>query len=545
MSEHPPGQHSDPAAAGALPAPADAIRAELDRVLASDEFATSARLRDMLRFLVDESLAGRVARLKGYRIAVEVFHRDPGFDADTDPLVRIQAGRLRRALDRYYATAGARDPLRIGVPKGGYVPAFTVANGGEVATVATDPGRGPAEGTRPPVVAVLPFQSLSSDPEQAYFAEGLAAELTLALTRFDGMAVIARQSSLQYRDQVPDLPRIGRELGARYLVLGSVQRLGQAMRIDAGLAEAASREVLWNERYAFDLGARDLFAVQDDIAQKVSARVAGRYGAVFRDLGRGVQGQRSAVPGAYDAVLHFHHFVAERTTGSGARARAALEQAVALDPGFALAWAMLAEMLVDTYASDPDAPAESLDRALAMATRAVALEPTCQQARWALAWTQFFRRDLPGFRAELERAIALNPNAPYFLGVAGWATALAGDWERGLALLDRGIELDPHYPRWFHFAHYVDRFRRGDYAAALAQAKLMGPSDAPRVLALEAAALVRLGRRDEARVKAAPLVAADAGFRTRGRRILQASLLDGELGEALLSALAEAGVSLD
>ena len=179
LSEHLPGQRSDPDAAGALPAPADAIRAELDRVLASDEFATSARLRDMLRFLVDESLAGRVARLKGYRIAVEVFHRDPGFDADTDPLVRIQAGRLRRALDRYYATAGARDPLRIGVPKGGYVPAFTVANGGEVATVATDPGRGPAEGTRPPVVAVLPFQSLSSDPEQAYFAEGLAAELLL------------------------------------------------------------------------------------------------------------------------------------------------------------------------------------------------------------------------------------------------------------------------------------------------------------------------------------------------------------------------------
>ncbi|MBK7744734.1 MAG: hypothetical protein IPI40_14255 [Betaproteobacteria bacterium] len=322
MSEHLPGQRSDPDAAGALPAPADAIRAELDRVLASDEFATSARLRDMLRFLVDESLAGRVARLKGYRIAVEVFHRDPGFDADTDPLVRIQAGRLRRALDRYYATAGARDPLRIGVPKGGYVPAFTVATGGEVAAVATDPGRGPAEGTRPPVVAVLPFQSLSSDPEQAYFAEGLAAELTLALTRFDGMAVIARQSSLQYRNQVPDLPRIGRELGARYLVLGSVQRLGQAMRIDAGLTDAASREVLWNERYAFDLGERDLFAVQDDIAQKVSARVAGRYGAVFRDLGRGAQGQRSAVPGAYDAVLHFYHFVAERSPPGRGRAHA-------------------------------------------------------------------------------------------------------------------------------------------------------------------------------------------------------------------------------
>jgi adenylate cyclase len=527
------------------PAAAD-IRGALDRVLASEEFAASARLRDMLRFLVDESLAGRAGRLKGYRIAVEVFHRDERFDADTDPLVRIQAGRLRRALDRYYTGAGAADPLRIEVPKGGYAPTFVVAPGAVAARGAVaDSPTGATAGAAPPVVAVLPFQSLSSDPEQAYFAEGLAAELTIALTRFDGMAVIAHQSALQYRDDVPDVRRIGRELGAGYLVQGSVQRLGTALRISASVTEAASQEVLWTERYAFDLAEQDLFAVQDDLAHKVSARIAGRYGAVFRDLGRDVQGRRTAVPGAYDAVLHFHHFVADRSDAAGRRARAALEQSAALDPGFALAWAMLAELLVDTYAADPEAPAELVDRALAMATRAVALEPTCQQARWALAWTQFFRRDVPAFRSEVERAIALNPNAPYFVGVAGWAHALAGDWGRGLELLDRGIALNPHYPRWFHFAYYVNHYRTGDYAAALTQAGLMGSSDAPRVLALEAAALARLGRAAEARARAARLAVADPRFRARGRRVVQAFLLDAALGDDLLAGLAEAGVALD
>jgi adenylate cyclase len=534
-----------PDEADPLPPPADEIRAELGRVLASDEFASSARLREMLRYLVDEALAGRAGKLKGYRIAVDVFGRDADFDADTDPLVRIQAGRLRRALERYYGSAGGGNPLRIAVPKGGYVPTFTTvpregAPRSAGAEAAPPVASGPA-----PAVAVLPFHSLSSDPEQAYFAEGLAAELTLALTRFDGMAVIARQSSLQYRDELPDLPRIGRELGARYLVLGSVQRLGTALRIDASLVEATSQEVLWSDRYGFDVATRDLFSVQDDIAQKVSAQVAGRYGAVFRDLGRDTQGRRPAVPAAYDALLRFHHYVAERSPGAERRARTALEEAVALDPSFALGWAMLAELLVHGYANDLDAPGDSIDRALAMATRAVALEPTCQQAHWALAWTQFFRHDLERFRAEADRAIAQNPNAPYFLGVAGWALALAGDWERGLALLARGIELNPHYPRWFHFARFADRFRCGDHAGALEQAQRMGPPDTPRLLALTAAALARLGRRDEARAKAALLGATEPGFRRLGRRILQAYLLDDALRDDMLASLAEAGITLD
>jgi adenylate cyclase len=526
------------------PAP-EAIRDELARVLDSDEFGASARLREMLRYLVEESLAGRGTKLKGYRIAVDVFGRGADFDADADPLVRIQAGRLRRALERYYGAAGAANRLRIAVPKGGYAPTFTAVGAPVALRDASAPKR-EAPPVRPAAaVAVLPFQSLSSDPEQGYFAEGVAAELTLALTRFDGMAVIARQSSLQYRDELPDLPRIGRELGARYLVLGSVQRLGSALRIDVSLVEAASQEVLWSERYGFDLAERDLFAVQDDIARQVSARVAGRYGVVFRDLGRDTQGRRPALPAAYDALLRFHHYVAERSPGAERRARAALEEAVALDPSFALGWAMLAEMLVHAYASDPDAPVDTLDRALGMAARAVEQEPACQQAHWSLAWVRFFRRDLEGFRSELERAIAQNPNAPYFVGVAGWALALSGEWERGLALLDRGIALNPSYPRWFHFAHYADRLRNGDHAGALAQAARMGPPESPRVLALTAAALVRLGRRDEARAKAAELAAGEPGFRRLGPRILQSYLLDDALREQVLASLAEAGIALD
>lgn len=103
------------------------VRTALTRILASEPFAASDRLRNLLRYLVEEALAGRGNRLKGYRIAVEVFNRGEEFDADTDPLVRIQAGRLRRALDRYYAGDGDRDAVRISIPKGGYTPVIQPA----------------------------------------------------------------------------------------------------------------------------------------------------------------------------------------------------------------------------------------------------------------------------------------------------------------------------------------------------------------------------------------------------------------------------------
>ncbi|HSN54157.1 MAG TPA: hypothetical protein VLT32_05775, partial [Candidatus Sulfomarinibacteraceae bacterium] len=173
------------------------IRAQLGRILASPEFHATDKMRDFLRFVVEEKLAGRSHRLKGYTIAVDVFGRGEDFDAANDPIVRIQAGRLRRALERYYLVGGVSDPILIDIPKGRYIPRFTTRSAPRH-TDAAPPGRSktaPEERAQGPSLAVLPFENLTEDPEQVALTNGLTEELITELTRFQDIAVIPCQQA--------------------------------------------------------------------------------------------------------------------------------------------------------------------------------------------------------------------------------------------------------------------------------------------------------------------------------------------------------------
>jgi len=152
---------------------------------------TTERTSDFLRFVVEETLAARVHRLKGYTIAIEVFGRAKNFDANLDPIVRIQTGRLRRALEHYYLVAGWRDLIRIDIPKGGYVPTFTPQRGGR--TRASDPQAPDTEEgalQSGPTIAIIPFTNVTGDHEQLFFVNGLIEELTTELNRYEDVISI-------------------------------------------------------------------------------------------------------------------------------------------------------------------------------------------------------------------------------------------------------------------------------------------------------------------------------------------------------------------
>ena len=150
---------------------ADAIRGELKTILEDAEFEATDRLRAFLRFVVEETLRGRADQLKGYTIATAVFGRSEDFDPARDPVVRIQAGRLRRALERYYLITRDREPIRIDIPKGGYVPQFSALPSSSSPVPPTPDSR--------PAVLVKPFADLTRDRDTAYLGTGLGTELTL------------------------------------------------------------------------------------------------------------------------------------------------------------------------------------------------------------------------------------------------------------------------------------------------------------------------------------------------------------------------------
>ena len=202
----------------------EAIRAQLERILQDADFRASDKQKKFLRFVVDETLDGRASQLKGYTIAVAVYGRPAGFDPQVDPIVRVEAGRLRRALEHFYLSTGKKDTVRIKIPKGGYVPTFhtvQIPPSGAQTSTSERENSAPATG---PSIAVMPLLNLTGDEDQDYFSDGLTEELTAELARHQEFQVIAAQSTLRFKGRKVDPKEIGRDLGVRFLLTGSIQK---------------------------------------------------------------------------------------------------------------------------------------------------------------------------------------------------------------------------------------------------------------------------------------------------------------------------------
>jgi adenylate cyclase len=322
-----------------------------------------------------------------------------------------------------------------------------------------------------PVVAVLPFENLSRDPDQEYFSDGLTDDIITALSRFKDLFVIARNSTFRYKGQAVDVRQLNKELGARYVLEGSVQRAESTLRVTVQLLDARDGTHLWAETYDRDLTASDIFEVQDEITEQVVGTIASLYGVISRERLAEIREKPTDHLDAYECVLQFGAFTRDRLFPTEhAKVRDALERAVKLDSGYAEAWACLCQIYLFERLLGFNPRPNSLDRASDAARRAVDLDSTNQSARWALATVHFHRHELDAFSAEAERAIALNPNRSGLLAHAGQMLYQTGD-ERGIAFVRKAMMLDPFHPTWFNFPIAAYHFQRGEYEDALAAAR--------------------------------------------------------------------------
>jgi TolB-like protein len=319
-----------------------------------------------------------------------------------------------------------------------------------------------------PVVAVLPFENLSEDPKQEYFSDGLTDDIITALSRFKDLFVIARNSTFRYKGQAVDVRQLKKELGARYVLEGSVQRAGDALRVTAQLLDGKDGTHLWAETYDRELSAANIFAVQDEITEQVVATIAGGQGVISRARFAEIKEKPTDRLDAYECVLQWDAYYRDNVVSTEhAKVRDCLERAVKSDPGYADAWACLCIIYLDEYRFNFNPRPNPLDRALDAARRAVASDPANQRAHHVLAEVHFHRHELDGFFAEAERAIALNPNNADTLAYLGQELHYAGD-ERGIALVRKAVALDPFHPTWFNFPIAHHHFERDEHEEALA-----------------------------------------------------------------------------
>ncbi len=296
-----------------------------------------------------------------------------------------------------------------------------------------------------PSIAVLPFANMSGDPEQEYFADGIAEDIITALSKFRWFFVIARNSSFTYKGSAVDVKVVGRELGVRYVLEGSVRKAGNRVRVTAQLIEAASGNHIWAERYDRELV--DVFDLQDEIQQAIVV-------AVEPELA-GAERQRAArkPPEQFDAWDLCHRamwHLDRRDRGHSAEAESLFERAIAADPGFATAYAGYSWLLYDSaYMSFVDDVDAARNKCLALAEKAVAADDRDPFAHAQHGRALYWKGDLGRAIAETRHAVALNPN--FALGYQAMTSALLldGRYREALESGDRFVRLSPRDPlRW-------------------------------------------------------------------------------------------------
>lgn len=409
-------------------------------LLFDPEFGASSRLKNLLKYLVEETLAGRGRLLKAYKIATEVLSRETSFDPNTDPIVRVEVRRLRRALEQYYQAKGPI-PVRITIPKGQYAVLF-MANDGKPRVSDSNPASAPYGATSEtssrlpgPVIVVLPFVNISGDADQDHFADGLAEELSLNFARFQNLSVISYYSTRRFKGDCVDIREVGQQLGVGFVVTGSIRRAAQTLRVTVQLSDTETGTLLWTQTFDRELTATNLFELQDEITSQVVSAIGGEYGVIPRTLWKASRGKRVAELSVYEAILHHHHYISVSTLESYTAARAALEHAVQVDPEYALAWAMLGTIYGDAYMMGIGELDNAMERGWACAERAMAIDPLCPHAHYAMGYLSLGWRDRNGVKQAAENLIDLNPNEAFMVGMTGLLLSLCGEFERGLAIM--------------------------------------------------------------------------------------------------------------
>jgi len=496
------------AQAASEPSEAD-VRAELDRILASAQFSVPKRVRQFLVYVINETLIGRGDRIKAYSIAVEVFGRNPNFDIRNDPVVRIEAGRLRRALERHYLLGGNTDPVVIEIPKGGYVPRFhwrhelpgdrdheaqPIPSGrrefgqsisawlnpwfvGSIAAMAaiiiisltrapttSPPAPSTTMAAQPegPSLIVKPFVNLSREPEVDFYVAGIGEELLSQLARFKELTVFRRETSGTI-SPTASTSETRQRLGGRYILEGGIRLFEGKLRVTSRVVDGETSAIIWSGAYDADPRASNLVDVEATIAAKVATAVAQPYGIIFSAA---PQPSRSAQsPEIYQCSYRFYRYRTVLDGNAHAQTRECLEQVTARYPDNATDWAMLSYIYLDEdrfQLNRRPGPSSPIERARQAAERAVRIDPENIRALQALMTVLYFSKQPTEALRIGARALQLNPNDTELLAEFGSRVAQSGDWPRGAALIEEALTKNAGHSGYYTGILALAAYMQGD-----------------------------------------------------------------------------------
>jgi TolB-like protein/Tfp pilus assembly protein PilF/class 3 adenylate cyclase len=392
-------------------------------------------------------------------------------------------------------------------------------------------------------VAVLPFKYSGGNADLTALAEGLTEEIVTGLSRFSYLKVISRSSTSRHANESVDVRSSGKELGARYVMEGSLRHAGAKLRLAVQVVDTISGAHLWAETYERIFSPEALFELQDDLVPRIVSTVADMHGVLPRSMSEVVRLKAADQMSPYEALLRSFGYNERFTPEDLAEVRTCLERAVHQAPGNAECWAMLSLMYTNEYGHWDNAAPDSLDRSLRAARTAVEAAPLHSLPYYALAQALFFKREIPAFRVAAERAVSLNPMDGATAAFMGMLIAYAGDWERGCALSDTGCQLNPNHPGWYRYPAWHDAYRKKDYRKALDVALRLNAPQNYYTHAVLAICYAQLGRMEEARKALRDMLALKPNYAQVARE-LHGRWIEPDLVEQLMDGLRKAGLEI-
>ena len=502
----------------AIPIARQDVEKALAKILESAEFQSAPLRARFLEYVVLETLEGRANRLKGTAIAIDVYGRDADFDQQTDPIVRVEARRIRRDLEHYYLTKGASDDVVIEIPKGGYTPIFkhrpTATENGVGATDEPYPeatqaeaapnapviGSGSNDGTaiatgRPralfvvpvaliaillavlwwsqqstvsvdpasagPQLFVLPFESTYRAPAEAALAKGITLEIVDRLSPFKGFEVYPVSAAYPLDTMIADA---GDKVA--FTLDGFVQVSGEEVRITAKLQRAEDGQHIWSDRYSATFTPDRIFEIQDLIARNVIGRLAESHGLLGEFSLRELAASPSPSLPSYECVLLGYQYRATFSRKLHAESRDCLERVIRANPEYARAWALLAYIYADEYRFFYNTRPDARQRCLNAARMAVELDPDDALSHQAVSIALFGDGQVEAALTAARAAIDLNPHNHVALMQLGYRTFATGRWEEAAQIVNEAVTKTVSPPGWYPWVVALLRVREGDYETA-------------------------------------------------------------------------------
>ena len=525
-----------PSGATSLPA-SESIRHQLNRILTSPEFRATDAQRSFLTFVVETSLSGRSHEIKGYTVATQVFGRGENFDQATDPIVSIQANKLRRALERYYLVAGQNDPIRIDIPKGTYVPVFDTPDDPGALQPSTQYRNTRASGASAwPTILVQSFENLTGKQKLDSIGIGIATEIALEITRYQEVRVLMQRAR---GDQ-----RRAADSGARFVLCGSIKKDVTGLKIIASLIDGSTGIHLWGDSYRTDLNPAGMVSFEEKIACTVAGKISCEYGVIAKTLSPESKRIPPAELTTYQAMLLFYRFLTEFSAQTFLDSFEALQLACKHEPECGLAWSMLARLYSLNYSLELFDLETPLEKAAEFAEKGVDLEPANQRVRTIMAFILLLKNELPAGLAEIDQALKLNPNSLIFLENIAHLATLMGDWQKGPSLIKKAIAQNPYYNRIVHYSLWVDWVRQEEYDRAYEETLHFRMPMLFWDPLLKAAGLGLLGRTEEGVHPGKDLFERKPDFPTIGRVLIKHYIKFDDIVERVIQGLGNSGIDV-